>query len=575
MTVVRKVEIENFRAVKALAWCPDDGINCLVGPGDSGKSTVLDAIDYCIGARRTLQLADSDFCCLDIDAPIRIAVSVGALPDALKSIDSYGLYLRGFDTATGEIAPEPESRLETVLTIQLLIESDLEPQWSLVSERATAQGQSRSLNWGDRVALSPTRLGAINDNHLTWRRGSILNKLSDERADASKELAKAARDVRTAFAAQGSVQLASALATVTKAAKDLGIPIGAEARAFLDAASVSFTGGTISLHDDAGVPLRGLGLGSTRLLIAGLQRQAAASASIILIDELEHGLEPHRIILLLGALGAKLRPVPLQVFMTTHSPVAVRELSAEQLFVLRRQGDRHQILEVGKAGDVQGTIRRYPEALLAKSVLVCEGASEVGLIRGLDQLRVGNGYPTIAAHGCALVDGGGNELFARALAFQSLGYRVATLRDSDVAPTPELEAKFAAAGGKTYRWRDGRALEDEIFLSVSDQAVPKLLELAIAAKEEMLINEHIKSASQNAKDLAAVRWECATGLSPETRAILGRAARSKGAKGWFKSVGLMEQAARDVIGPDFQNAADAAIRQFLLGVFTWIADGAG
>lgn len=34
----------------------------------------------------------------------------------------------------------------------------------------------------------------------------------------------------------------------------------------LDAHAVSFTGGTISLHDEDGVPLRGLGVGSTRLL---------------------------------------------------------------------------------------------------------------------------------------------------------------------------------------------------------------------------------------------------------------------------------------------------------------------
>jgi putative ATP-dependent endonuclease of OLD family len=32
--------------------------------------------------------------------------------------------------------------------------------------------------------------------------------------------------------------------------------------------------------------LRGLGTGSTRLLIAGLQRKAAARATIILMDEL-------------------------------------------------------------------------------------------------------------------------------------------------------------------------------------------------------------------------------------------------------------------------------------------------
>ena len=573
MTLIRAIEIENFRGVKSLAWRPRQGINCLIGPGDSGKSTVLNAIDYCIGARRSLQIANSDFCKLDIENPIRVAVTLGALPDELKTIDGYGLYLGGFNVATGEVLPEPGSGLETVLTVQLLIESDLEPQWSLVSARAAAQGQARSLSWADRLRLSPTRLGAFNDNNLTWRRGSILNRLSDERADASKELAKAARDVRIAFAAQGTAQLAEVLATVTKAAKALGVPVGAEVKALLDAASVSFSGGTISLHDEFGVPLRGLGLGSNRLLIAGLQRQAAANASIILIDELEHGLEPHRIIMLLTALGAKDTPAPLQVLMTTHSPVAVRELSADQLFVLRSQAGRHNVLAVGGSGDVQGAIRRYPDALLARTVFVCEGASEVGLMRGLDQWRVANGHQPIAACGCALVDGGGNELFTRALAFQALGYRVAAMRDSDVHPTPELEARFAAAGGHIFRWRDGRALEDEIFLSVGAHAIPKLLDLAIAAKEDALVNEHIKSASQNSKDLAAIRAEFAAGLSAQSRAILGKAARFKGSKGWFKSVGLMEGAAREIIGPDFPQAGDASIGQFMDSVFKWITDG--
>ena len=49
-------------------------------------------------------------------------------------------------------------------------------------------------------------------------------------------------------------------------AKELGISIGDNIKAMLDAHSVSFTGGTISLHDEEGIPLRGLGIGSTRLL---------------------------------------------------------------------------------------------------------------------------------------------------------------------------------------------------------------------------------------------------------------------------------------------------------------------
>jgi putative ATP-dependent endonuclease of the OLD family len=78
--------------------------------------------------------------------------------------------------------------------------------------------------------------------------------------------------MRNEFGEQTKDQLADALRIVTETANDLGVPVGNEVKALLDAHSVSISGGTISLHDDRGVPLKALGLGSARLLIAGLQR---------------------------------------------------------------------------------------------------------------------------------------------------------------------------------------------------------------------------------------------------------------------------------------------------------------
>jgi len=59
MARIRKVEIRNFRSIRALDWLPSPGINCLIGPGDSGKSTILDAIDLCLGARRSVPIGGS------------------------------------------------------------------------------------------------------------------------------------------------------------------------------------------------------------------------------------------------------------------------------------------------------------------------------------------------------------------------------------------------------------------------------------------------------------------------------------------------------------------------------------
>ena len=93
MAVIRKIEIANFRCLKKFIWQPSPGINCLIGPGDSGKSSILDAIDYCLAARRNLLIADTDFHLLDVNDPINITIALGKLDDALKSIDAYGLYL--------------------------------------------------------------------------------------------------------------------------------------------------------------------------------------------------------------------------------------------------------------------------------------------------------------------------------------------------------------------------------------------------------------------------------------------------------------------------------------------------
>jgi len=347
------------------------------------------------------------------------------------------------------------------------------------------------------VNLAPTRLGSSADYNLSWRRGSILNRVSDERADASAALANAAREARKTFGDNAKDQVSETLAIVKDSAEKIGISVG-EVTAMLDTHSVSLSGGTISLHDGDGVPLRGLGLGSTRLLIAELQRRAADQTSIILVDEIEHGLEPHRINRLIASLGAKEADPPLQVFMTTHSPVALRELSTSQLDVLRRMANRHEVQNIGSHDDMQSTVRACPEAFLASSVIVCEGASEIGLTRGLDFYRVEKGQPSIMARGVALADGHGDTAFRRANALIALGYRTLILRDDDKAPDQIEAAKFKAAGGVVLTWRSGRALEEELFVSLSEPAVKKLIEAAVENTDEELINANIKSASGNA-----------------------------------------------------------------------------
>ena len=76
--------------LKNFTWYPCEGINCLVGARDCGKSSVLDAIDLCLGARRYVTFAEADFYCLDVTAPVSISITIRELDDGLKNMDAYG-----------------------------------------------------------------------------------------------------------------------------------------------------------------------------------------------------------------------------------------------------------------------------------------------------------------------------------------------------------------------------------------------------------------------------------------------------------------------------------------------------
>jgi len=558
MARIRRLEIRNFRSIKTLDWAPSAGINCLIGPGDSGKSTILDAIDLCLGARRNASIADTDFHGLVVTEPIIIQVTLGGLPDELLGLEAYGEFLRGHDAATGKIEPEPRADIETALTLRLEIGADLEPSWLLYSERALEQGIERGLAWKHRAVLAPARIGNYASTHLSWSRSSVLNRLTDERPDLGAELARAARDARTGFGNQARDQLAETLQVVTRTATALGVPVG-QAQAMLDAHAVSIGDGAIALHSETGIPLRSLGTGSARLLMAGLQREAAQAATIALVDEVEFGLEPHRLKRLLDSLGAKDANLPLQAFMTTHSPVALRELSGNQLFIVRREGDGHVVRPAGVTDQVQSILRTDPEAFLAKSILVCEGASEIGLARGIDQYIVeDHNQISFFALGGAYVNAGGStpdQCLEKALALRRLGYNVTAFIDADKAATQALLATLAAEGVGLLTWRPGRALEDELFICMTDAAIDALLGYAIERIGRDDVAEHIRSKSEGQRTLEAVEAErAAQGVySAATRELLGRAARVN-KNGWFKSVSAYQHVGRRIVGPQCKNS---------------------
>lgn len=573
MAKIRHLKIENFRAFSKFEWRPGPGLNCLIGSGDSGKSTLLNAIDLTLGARQTKLFSDADFHLLNTDAPIKIEVTVGDLAEPLKNLDKYDLFLRGYNLATGEIEDEPADGLENALTICLTVSSDLDPVWSLFSDRAQAQGREKNLSWGDRVLLAPTRIGHLAEYHLSWRKGAVLNRMGDEAPNTLSAIAEAKRAARDAFGASTQPNLEGVLSKVSSAASHLGVQLEGDLQALLNAHSISLSGGTISVHDGNGLPLSALGLGSSRLLVAGLLNEAKIGSDIILVDELEHGLEPHRIMRFLDTIGAKSNDNVTQSFITSHSPVVLRELSDKQLFRIQPGPTEHSIACAEIDASSQGALRSFPEAFLAKSVFLCEGSSEVGFLRGFDQDFVSKGRPSIWAAGVSLVDAGGvSRLYNPAPTLQALGYRVASFRDDDAQPVGIAEADFIRNRGFVFKWEEGIKLEEAIINASDETLIGQILDLGAANVGEDKADEHVRSASENRTNFQDMRQRALDeALLEDDKRWLVTACTYR-SNSWFKSVSRMEALIRDVIAKSPERVSNE-FRTFVKSMFEWARNG--
>jgi putative ATP-dependent endonuclease of the OLD family len=463
---IRKITIKNFRGVKTLDWSlPPADIFCLIGKGDSSKSTILEAIRYAFYPQWNLTLSDSDFYQCNVESPIVIEVSISDLIEEFCSLNKYGKFIRGWDTKALKITSEPDDHLERILTIRLTVEKDLEPKWIVFSD---SDLEGVPFKQADRNKVSVGLIGAYSERQLSWAAGTPLAKLTQAQS-LNELLANASRMARTSLDVDRPETLKNFDAAAVKSeaiAKLLGVPVLDSYKAHLDLSSMNLKAGGLVLHDGE-IPLRQLGLGSRRMLLCGIQKMGLEEGHITLFDEVEFGLEPHRISRLIKHVREDKRG---QYFLTTHSPIVLRELTISELHIVHNKAGVVQIIAATKDGleghEVQGKVRSSTEAFLAKKVVVCEGATEVGFLRGFDDYQVGLGKDPFSYHGVALLDAkGGNKVKALAKAFKSLCYEVAVLADADapVQFSPDDETELKALGIPVYVWGGKLSLEERVF----------------------------------------------------------------------------------------------------------------
>lgn len=548
MRIVR-VNVRDFRGVKHLDWDPSPLLNCLIGPGDVGKTTILDAIEIALSPRYGFTGNDSDLHNCDVSNEPDIEVTLVGLPKEFLTEKKYGLHLRGWSDTESLLNDEPAEGDIKALTIKATLDADsLEWSWGIYNDRIDPDDPPR-FSVADARKLAPSRLGVYADRHLTWSRNSALSRM-DGGPETSSLLTKAMRSARTSFV-EGDRQSFNA---ATQLAEDIGrqflVPKQLKFEAQLDIHSGAIASGAVSLHD-GNLPLRSLGSGSSRLMVAGLQL-ANGTAPIGLIDEIEIGLEPYRIMRLLRFLqtGA-LNPQPdddaiqtqHQVIMTTHSPVVVCELKVDELHCVRNSAGTATVLSVEKTSkdtdEAQRHARANPAAFLAPRIIIGEGKTECGFLRGLDQEWSDAGLDSFAFSGVVSVDGTGKDsALSFAIHLLKLGYDCLVLMDSDATVSEAKSGEVVRLGGSIQKWPDDCDIEKRLFLDLPWHAVKGLVFSVMCEGDDGKVKHNMKAVDPS---FDGFDFDTLEGLpdTPANRKALADASTLKTLKkdkSWFKNI---------------------------------------
>lgn len=466
MAHLYSLKIHHYRGIQDLeVTFGNTQFVAIIGRGDSGKTTILKAIAAVLNPSWNLSFSDWDFHQCKTDEPIVIEAIVKDLPDELLTQNKYGLcfgLLKNDGTITYEVADIPEDQqeqYEKILTIRLTVSENLEPKWTVIS--GPNHDIETEISASDRAKLRMYQVSDYIDNHFSYSKGSplfsLLRKDVDNKNAAGEKILAMVRNAFKVIKEDNAfVEFNEVRDAIVKQAKDLGLNL-TDLSTLVEFKENAYSESNITLHSN-GIPYRLHGKGSKRLLSIAIQRGLVEEGGIMLIDELEQGMEPDRSRNLARLLKQTKKG---QVFVTTHSRSVIAEVDAASLFMLHEDGSGFETF----SKSYQGMLRRIPECVLAKRVICCEGATELGIVRAIDEyLQELRGFG-LAAQGIVYVDcKGGDQFYRDAIRLTKKGIDACVLADDDVENDLERAKKDAEKNNvKGVICDKGKAIEQMLF----------------------------------------------------------------------------------------------------------------
>lgn len=465
MSHIKRISITNFRSIQHLEQdFGKEKFIILIGRGNSGKSTILSAIQAVLSPSWNYSFSDLDFYNQDTDKPICIEIDISDLPNALLNEMKFGLYVRNNLDTNPTIS-------DLYLTIRLTVDETLEPCWKVIA-RNNAGIEDKAISAHDRSLIAVNVISDYTDSQFTYNKQSPLYALTKSELEDDSAIERAKSSLLRFLSVQSDDEifepLDKPLEKVKRIAEILGLSIQ-ELRAGLDLKDNPYTSKSISLQSD-GLPFRVQGKGNKRLLSIAIQTELTRTGGIVLIDEIEQGLEPDRIVNLIRNLKNIKNG---QVFITTHSPDVIVEADYNNLFIVHK--GKESLSHVDKQLD---QCRRFqPHALLSERVICCEGKTEVGFIRSIDLWLLEKYKTCLSAKGVTSIDcKGGDNMYTNAQLLKDLGYDVCIIADNDT--NDELSQKQNEAKDMSIHLilcEKGLCLEKQLFKDLPWESVKEIV----------------------------------------------------------------------------------------------------
>jgi putative ATP-dependent endonuclease of the OLD family len=526
---IRSLTIDRFRGLEHLAWRPPSRVNCLIGAGDVGKSTILAAIELVLDPRASPATSEYDYYRRRVEEGFAITAVLGDLEDDVVSAMRTPP-LHGWREGTLTALPD-EDGAEAVLVARVTGSPDLELSHILVAPGDAGEilftvAQRR------RLLLSRVVSGSRASTEFRLGRGTLL-----ERHTSGTTLRPALR----AAVAEASADLDlppeadEALARLRTLFAEAGLPddlhlsiITPQGMSLLTLVGL-LEGDTA----EAAVPLAFAGAGTRQLALFRLAAALMEGAPVVLLDEPELGLEPYRQRRLVAEIRSAIGERG-QAFLTTHSPAVLEALHAGEVCRLPTGADPI-VLDGEHVARVQS---QAPDALLSRLPTLCEGDTEAGLLRPiLNAMADDDGLPDIDALGIRLVARNGQpQVLSEVEQFLDAGLHCGLFVDNEAAHTGRRAALAERDGCALGTWTSVRNIEEAVATWLPWDQVPPVLDLAARLRdrpvEDLLqqIGDCIGKPGRNTLDDLRADFD-----KPTIRGAVANAMQVKG-NAWFKTV---------------------------------------